>query len=304
MERQARLERAGRGLSAALLVAVPLAGCVREQPAYVLYPDRAIAPDASEDRYFTLVVRRGDSMSEIAARCELPVETIARLNDLEVRGSVYPGEALLVPYRARAVCTRARHEPRIARADVGREPHRPRSAPSPLPEPQARPGLDSVASQPPSAASGESQSWLSWWTKPREDTPSDSAPARFMWPVQGRVIEPFGRGGNGERNDGINIATEEGAPIHAAGAGTVTYAGNELKGYGNLVLIKHSNGYVTAYAHAQSISVKRGETVERGEVIGTAGTTGDVDRPQLHFEIRRGVEPVDPARLLAADRAS
>jgi murein DD-endopeptidase MepM/ murein hydrolase activator NlpD len=126
----------------------------------------------------------------------------------------------------------------------------------------------------------------------------------FVWPLNGRVISTFGSVGNGERNDGINIAAKMGEPIHAAAGGTVTYAGNELKGYGNLILIRHDDGYVTAYAHAQSIGVNRGDRVEKGQVIGLAGATGDVDSPQLHFEIRRGVEPVDPKPLLMADRAS
>jgi len=124
------------------------------------------------------------------------------------------------------------------------------------------------------------------------------APVHFKWPVVGRVISDFGTSETGERNDGINIAASEGDPIHASASGTVTYCGNELKGYGNLVLIRHDDGYVTAYAHADSILVGRGDRVAAGQVIGTAGQTGDVTRPQLHFEIRRGVQPVDPKVLL------
>jgi murein DD-endopeptidase MepM/ murein hydrolase activator NlpD len=126
----------------------------------------------------------------------------------------------------------------------------------------------------------------------------------FEWPVEGKIIVAFGKGGDGERNDGINIAADLGTPIHAAAAGTVTYAGNELKGYGNLILIKHDNGYVTAYAHAERITVARGDRVDRGDVIGFAGATGDVTSPQLHFEIRQGVKPVDPRPLLLASRES
>ena len=121
---------------------------------------------------------------------------------------------------------------------------------------------------------------------------------KFLWPVKGPVISPFGESPNG-RNDGINISAERGAPIFAAEAGTVTYVGNELKGYGNLILIKHDNGFVTAYAHADTVLVQRGEHVERGQVIGSAGDTGDVSRPQLHFELRIGTRPVDPTPYLA-----
>jgi murein DD-endopeptidase MepM/ murein hydrolase activator NlpD len=129
-----------------------------------------------------------------------------------------------------------------------------------------------------------------------------SGVASFQWPVSGRVISSFGATLQGERNDGINIATPLGTPIHAAAGGTISYAGNELKGYGNLVLIRHSNGYVTAYAHADRLTVSRGDTVLKGEIIGYAGSTGDVDTPQLHFEIRKGVTPVNPQPLLVASR--
>jgi len=122
----------------------------------------------------------------------------------------------------------------------------------------------------------------------------------FAWPLTGRVISDFGTESNGERNDGINIAAQPGTPIRAAAAGTISYAGNELRGYGNLILIKHDDGYVTAYAHAERITVQRGDTVTKGEIIAYAGSTGDVTSPQLHFEIRHGVQPVNPRSLLMA----
>jgi murein DD-endopeptidase MepM/ murein hydrolase activator NlpD len=122
----------------------------------------------------------------------------------------------------------------------------------------------------------------------------------FVWPVSGRVISDFGAASNGERNDGINISTPMGTPIHAAAGGTVTYSGNELKDYGNLILIKHEDGYVTAYAHADKLLVSRGDYVTRGQVIGYSGATGDVTSPQLHFEIRHDTQPVNPRPLLMA----
>jgi murein DD-endopeptidase MepM/ murein hydrolase activator NlpD len=123
--------------------------------------------------------------------------------------------------------------------------------------------------------------------------------ASFAWPVNGDVISGFGTARNGERNDGINIATRMNAPIRAAASGTVNYA-DTLNGYGNLVLIRHANGYVTAYAHAEKLLVARGDFVAKGQVIGYAGQTGDVSSPQVHFEIRNGTTPVDPRRLLVA----
>jgi murein DD-endopeptidase MepM/ murein hydrolase activator NlpD len=117
----------------------------------------------------------------------------------------------------------------------------------------------------------------------------------FRWPARGRVIAGFGANGG---NEGINIAVPEGTPVKAAEAGVVTYAGSEVKGYGNLVLIRHENGYVSAYAHNASLNVKRGEQVKRGQVIATSGQTGNVTSPQLHFEIRKGASPVDPLKHL------
>jgi murein DD-endopeptidase MepM/ murein hydrolase activator NlpD len=127
----------------------------------------------------------------------------------------------------------------------------------------------------------------------------NSGSLAFGWPVNGNVISGFGTSANGERNDGINIAIAMNTPIHAAASGTVNYA-DTLNGYGNLVLIKHADGYVTAYAHADRLLVARGDFVTKGQVIGYAGRTGDVDSPQLHFEIRHDTTPVDPRSLLGA----
>jgi len=140
-------------------------------------------------------------------------------------------------------------------------------------------------------------------SKPLAPVAPADAPA-FAWPVAGRVISDFGATATGGRNDGINIATTSGAPIHAAASGTVTYAGDELKNYGNLVLVKHSGGYTTAYAHAERLVVRKGDFVARGQVIGYAGQTGDVTTPQLHFEIRQRTTPVNPRAYLTSTTAS
>jgi murein DD-endopeptidase MepM/ murein hydrolase activator NlpD len=133
--------------------------------------------------------------------------------------------------------------------------------------------------------------------------PVGGAPA-FAWPVNGKVISDFGATANGGKNDGINIATAPGAPIHASASGTVTYAGDELKNYGNLVLVKHAGGFTTAYAHADRLVVSRGDFVAKGQVIGYSGQTGDVTSPQLHFEIRSAATPVNPRAYLASATAS
>ncbi|CAH1660481.1 Murein DD-endopeptidase MepM/ murein hydrolase activator NlpD [Hyphomicrobiales bacterium] len=118
----------------------------------------------------------------------------------------------------------------------------------------------------------------------------------FRWPARGRVIQGFGgRGGN----EGINIAVPEGTPVKAAEGGTVAYSGSELKGYGNLVLIRHEDGWVSAYANNGELLVKRGEKVKRGQTVAKSGQTGNVSSPQLHFELRKGSTPVDPMNHLA-----
>jgi murein DD-endopeptidase MepM/ murein hydrolase activator NlpD len=135
-----------------------------------------------------------------------------------------------------------------------------------------------------------------------------SAPAstamNLRWPVKGKVILGYGPKSDGLKNEGINIAVPEGTSIRAADDGVVAYSGNELKGYGNLVLIRHAGGYVTAYAHAKQLMVKRGDTVKRGDVIGLAGQTGAVTSPQLHFEVRKGAAALDPMKYIGTSTAS
>jgi murein DD-endopeptidase MepM/ murein hydrolase activator NlpD len=131
-----------------------------------------------------------------------------------------------------------------------------------------------------------------------EETKSASGAPSFRWPVRGRIIAGYGPKPNGQQNDGINLSVPEGTPVKAAEDGVVAYAGNELKGYGNLVLIRHPNGFVTAYAHASELMVKRGDNVKRGQTIAKAGQTGTVTAPQVHFEIRKGSTPVDPTQYL------
>ena len=132
------------------------------------------------------------------------------------------------------------------------------------------------------------------------DTTSAQADAsgsnpEFRWPVRGRIIQGFKAGGS----DGINISVPEGTSVRAAESGVVAYAGNDLKGYGNLILIRHPNGFVTAYADNGELDVKRGETVKRGQIIAKSGETGNVSAPQLHFELRKNSQPVDPTEYLA-----
>ena len=128
--------------------------------------------------------------------------------------------------------------------------------------------------------------------------PGGASGGRFIWPVRGKILSGYGQKEGGLFNDGINIAIKEGTPVVAADEGAVVYAGNEIRGFGNLVLIKHANGWMTAYAHNKELLVRRGEEVRRGQIIARAGSSGTVPIPQLHFEIRRGSHAVDPTKYL------
>jgi murein DD-endopeptidase MepM/ murein hydrolase activator NlpD len=128
---------------------------------------------------------------------------------------------------------------------------------------------------------------------------STRAALSFIAPVRGPIVMGFGRTDNGRQNEGIDYAVPEGTDIHAAEDGEVVYAGNDVKGYGNLLLLRHSNGFITGYAHASELLVNRGDAVKRGQVIAKAGHTGNIATPRVHFEIRRGTVPVDPMRYLS-----
>jgi len=125
-----------------------------------------------------------------------------------------------------------------------------------------------------------------------------STPSKFSWPTRGKIISSFGAKSGKIHNDGINIAAREGASVKAAASGEVVYTGNGLKGYGNLIILKHGGGYLTAYAHNKKFEVEKGDYVKKGQLIGYVGSTGNVSRSQLHFAIRKGKNPVNPLKYL------
>src|SRR5579883_1195236 len=131
---------------------------------------------------------------------------------------------------------------------------------------------------------------------PPKEVTVTATPPRFEWPVRGKVVAGYG-GSGGQRNDGIDIAAEQGAPVRAADSGTVVYAGNEVKNMGNLLLISHSGGYITAYGDNSELLVKKGDTVKKGQTIAKAGTNA-AGEPRLHFEVRRANKTIDPMSVL------
>lgn len=170
-------------------------------------------------------------------------------------------------------------------AVIASEPRPTVSRPKPViaPEPEVR--ITPVAFKAPSP-------------KTSIDEPPPRSGRHFLWPVKGRVISSYGPKPGGLRNDGFNIAADRGANVVAADNGVVAYAGDDLKGFGNLVLIKHAGGFVTTYAHNEKLMVKRGDRVKRGQVVATVGASGSVTQPQVHFQIRQGAHAVDPRPLM------
>lgn len=219
-------------------------------------------------------VKPGETGLAIARAYGAPWRRIVAANGLVEPFTLEIGDRLLIPPRPVARPLTLEERVRAATLDIddlitGSEPARVARAPA---RPVARPAT----------------------------APAQVAGIRLDWPIEGRILSSFGRKPGGRFNDGVNIAATAGAPVRAAADGTVIYAGTTVAAFGGLVLIRHAGGWVTAYAHNASLSVARGAVVARGQTIATAGATGEVDAPQLHFETRRGRVPVDPLTLLPA----
>ncbi|HUC51856.1 MAG TPA: LysM peptidoglycan-binding domain-containing M23 family metallopeptidase [Xanthobacteraceae bacterium] len=237
------------------------------------------------------VVTPGETLNSIARLYKKPVMVLAKVNNIPPTTMVRVGDRIVIPdVREQPRPAVASAAPALSSAPLRTQPAITQSA-GPKLAAQESPLSARVAA--PTATQNVSAQENTAKTADSGDSPG------FRWPVRGRIIQAFGPKPNGLQNDGINLAVPEGTPIKAAEDGVVAYAGNELKGYGNLVLVRHANGFVTAYAHAADILVKRGDVVKRGQVIAHSGQTGNVASPQLHFEIRKGATPVDPAQYLS-----
>jgi murein DD-endopeptidase MepM/ murein hydrolase activator NlpD len=236
------------------------------------------------------IVQPGESLTGIARHHGVAVAVLARANNIQPYAKVAAGDRLNIPGGHAAA-------PRQVQAAAQIRQPAPMQAPAPqITQPRSVPA-EQVSSIPAQNARVATQEPEKTENAVANAEAAGALPS-FRWPVKGRVIAGFGPKTNGAQNDGINLAVPEGTPIKAADDGVVAYAGNELKGYGNLVLIRHANGYVSAYANASELLVKRGDTIKRGQVIANAGQTGNVTSPQLHFEIRKGSTPVDPIKYL------
>ena len=247
----------------------------------------------------TYVTKDGDTVDGIAARFGVPRDTVIERNGLKQPYKLRPGMNLALPGARVVDTTTARvappssappssgSAPPIGRVDVTELP-----PPSGTPTPPA-----SVVPTPPASAAPPPPADAAPRMAPPATALSGAAP-RFAWPLRGRTLASFGPRSGGQQNDGIDIAAPSGTPVKAADGGTVVYSGSEVRGLGNLLLVSHAGGYITAYAHLDKLSVAKGATVKKGQTIGTVGTSGGVSEPQLHFEIRHRNKPVDPAGLL------
>jgi murein DD-endopeptidase MepM/ murein hydrolase activator NlpD len=231
------------------------------------------------------VVNRGDTLLGISRRYHVSVAELARANGIDKTSRLRLGTKITVPASAAAIAPTTQPAVAVAQPAVLVPPATKMASLAADPQQKAR----LAQSAPIEEAAVET---------PAKAAEATGALPTFRWPVRGKVITSYGAKTNGKANDGINLAVPEGTPVKAAEDGVVAYSGNELKGYGNLILIRHANGYVTAYAHASELLVKRGDTIKRGQVIAKSGQSGEVGSPQLHFEIRKGSSPVDPLQFL------
>jgi murein DD-endopeptidase MepM/ murein hydrolase activator NlpD len=261
-------------------------GAAASQPVAAPRP----APVASSG--FSHTVEPGQSLLGIAKRYNKPVAEIARANNLQPYAKLNAGDRIVIPGVQKQASVQPVAAPQVAQPQISQpQVSQPRTvAPLASAEPAPSARVVTPTAQPETESSDAVKA-----------ADAVGAIPSFRWPARGRVIASYGSKQSGQTNDGINIAVPEGTPVKAAEDGTIAYAGNELKGYGNLVLIRHSNGFVSAYAHASELMVKRGDTVKRGQIIARSGQTGNVTSPQLHFEIRKGSTPVDPSQYLGGN---
>lgn len=241
------------------------------------------------------VVAGGDTLYGIARRYTVDVSSLARANSLSEPFTIRLGQRLVLPSAVQQPPA-----PVIVASDTVPLANR-RPVPSPTnTRSAAGPGESAPETVPPTGERSETRTQTAAAPPPATGSSAilKQPPARssstFLMPVNGRILSDFGPRGGGLHNDGINIAAPRGTPVLAAENGVVVYAGSELKGFGNLLLINHAGGYMTAYAHNEALLVRRGDEVRRGQAIARVGRTGSVDSPQLHFEVRRNSRAIDP----------
>ncbi|PPE79850.1 hypothetical protein C3941_12280 [Kaistia algarum] len=297
-------------------ISIPTYGVAGGEAKSATEPKLASAPAAGEAGALGSlhVVTAGQTLSSIARLYNVTPTELAAANDMSSSNQLRAGQKIKIPGHSQNTPVATLPDP-ARREDQakGEEAGKDKLAAGQAAAPGGATSPETTASIAPSGAADAAKEMSGAPDKPQAAAyaPADGGTAdaavadagstngtTFRWPVRGRIIGSFGASPTGEKNDGINLAVPEGTSIKAVEAGTVIYAGNELEGYGQLVLIRHADGWVSAYAHNSQILVKRGDTVRRGQIISRAGATGSVSAPQLHFELRKGSKPVNPLDYL------
>ncbi|EAU40554.1 lipoprotein [Fulvimarina pelagi HTCC2506] len=250
----------------------------------------------------TVTVQSGDTLSAIARRSGISAEAIRSANNI-TGDTVRIGQRLVVPTVRPSV---ANQPAQVAAVQAAPKPYEKPAENQSTPQATSAPEAPRQEAAQPAEAPEQSRIATAQPTSSvadqaaasEEAAPESSGIGRYRWPVQGRVMQRFGEKVGSKRNDGLNISVPRGTPVKAAENGVVIYAGDGLKEFGNTVLVKHDDGLVTVYGNADSLNVKRGDTVKRGQQIASSGMSGDATVPQLHFEVRKDSAPIDPSGYL------
>ncbi len=237
-----------------------------------------------------ITVSSGDTLYSLSRQYSVPVNDLAVMNKLEAPFILSPGQKLRVPDLANTSAVISKPLTMASETKKSDVQQGAVTQANQIKEQKKQEKTDVVATNTTKKISSD----------PSKKLPTISArsSSKFSWPLRGKILSGYGSKSNGLFNDGINIAATHGASVMAAENGVVAYAGNEVKGMGNLIIVQHSGGWMTVYAHMDSMSVKRGMRVNVGQKIGTVGKTGKVDVPQLHFEIRKGTKAYNPSEYL------
>ena len=304
-------QAAGYSAPAAGYPAQAAAPAVQSRQVATVAVPPSVSPSVKAKYDGSYTVRDGESVYSIAKQVGVPVAELQRVNGITDTRGVRSGTVLKVPGGASTVTSDRDSNDAVAeaapqpRTQVAVVP--PAVQPDPLPA--AQPALGAASPRSPTvinrrneiSTSGTEVATGTIPAPPAQSRATASAGDKLRWPVQGKIMVAFGQRDDGTHNDGINLSVPQGTPVHAADAGTVAYAGSELKGYGNLVLVRHDNGWVTAYAHNDELMVKRGDKVQRGQVIAKAGAHG-IGRPAAGA--LRAAAGVKAGRSAAVPRAA
>lgn len=253
-------------------------------------------PVAVPSDAYVHVIESGESLYTVARRYNVTAQAIIQANGFSSPDKIYVGQKIVIPGKA-ATLAALGPKPSASSPAIVAPAVQPTAKPVEVAsiDPQPKTPLATVKPLAPAAAAVAPVAEAKPLQQPQTE-PVLSGADKFRWPISGRVITDFAN----SKGTGINIEAPEGTAVRAAENGQVIYAGSGVEGYGNLILIRHPNGYVSAYAHLKDMTVAKGTVVNRGDNIGTAGKTGGVAKSQLHFELRKGATPVDPVPLLAS----